>query len=315
MTLLRDIQAAATDPKVSVSTLLLKAKILAARLKDPEFESWVNHELNGYEDEQVPTYRILTVTAKASMTDGFRHFPELLVLTSFLPDKFKHWGEKCFVRQSVSELEQMKGAESLMVPWPQEIAVEFGAEGYGGGPGRSGKFQCIKAWQDVNPAALAGILGNVTSRLLDFSLKLEVENPEAGEAAPNTQPIAMERLQPLVQNIFYGQVGNIAQGSQGFQMSATLGASVEDLTKFAKEMREHIGELNLATQDQSRALVQIAAIEAELQGEADSSLVNQSVRTLRNITEGALGSLLATAATRPAVWHWVQQFFLSFGKT
>jgi hypothetical protein len=41
MTLLREIQVAATDCKVDISTVLRKAKILAVRLQNPEFESWV----------------------------------------------------------------------------------------------------------------------------------------------------------------------------------------------------------------------------------------------------------------------------------
>jgi hypothetical protein len=35
-------------------------------------------------------------------------------------------------------------------------------------------------------------------------------------------------------------------------------------------------------------------------------VVRQAGRTLRNIIEGAIGSLAATAA-QPAVWHWIQQ--------
>src|SRR5665213_2227657 len=70
MTLLREIQAAATDPTVDVSTLLRKAKILAARLKNPEFEAWVDNELNGYEDRKaVPLYRVLYSSPKATLTD------------------------------------------------------------------------------------------------------------------------------------------------------------------------------------------------------------------------------------------------------
>jgi AbiTii len=49
MTLLREIQAAATDSKTDIATVLRKAKILAARLQNLEFRSWVDQELNGYE--------------------------------------------------------------------------------------------------------------------------------------------------------------------------------------------------------------------------------------------------------------------------
>lgn len=39
----------------------------------------------------------------------------------------------------------------------------------------------------------------------------------------------------------------------------------------------------------------------------DPVIVKQAGRTLRNITEGAIGSLLAAAATQPEVWTWASQ--------
>lgn len=58
MSLLTEIQAAATDPTVSLSDLLRKCQILAFRLRHEPFKQWVSHELNGYPDEAtLPTYR------------------------------------------------------------------------------------------------------------------------------------------------------------------------------------------------------------------------------------------------------------------
>jgi hypothetical protein len=48
VTLLRDIQAAATESSVPVGVLLRKCKVLAARLGDERFAEWVELELNGY---------------------------------------------------------------------------------------------------------------------------------------------------------------------------------------------------------------------------------------------------------------------------
>jgi len=49
---------------------------------------------------------------------------------------------------------------------------------------------------------------------------------------------------------------------------------------------------------------QLAIIETELEAEPDPVIVQQAGRTLRNITEGAIGSLVA-AAVQPTVWAWV----------
>jgi hypothetical protein len=74
----------------------------------------------------------------------------------------------------------------------------------------------------------------------------------------------------------------------------------------------HLNELNLDARQRQRAEAQIATLKAELAGDPDFAIVRQAGRTLRNITEGAIGSLLATAA-QPGVWHWIYQQLSNFG--
>jgi len=47
MSLLTEIQAAATDPSHSTADLLRKCQILAFRLRHEPFKQWVGHELSG----------------------------------------------------------------------------------------------------------------------------------------------------------------------------------------------------------------------------------------------------------------------------
>jgi hypothetical protein len=72
------------------------------------------------------------------------------------------------------------------------------------------------------------------------------------------------------------------------------------------EISDHLDELQLDPHQKQRAEVQIAALKIELAGDPDPVIVTQALRTLRNMTEGAIGSLLATAV-QPTVWHWIQQ--------
>ena len=60
------------------------------------------------------------------------------------------------------------------------------------------------------------------------------------------------------------------------------------------------------TRQKLKANAQIATLKAQLTDEPDPVIVKQAGRTLRNITEGAIGSLLATAA-QPTVWAWVRE--------
>ena len=311
MTLLREIQAAATDSKVDISTVLRKAKILAARLQNPEFESWVDRELNGYDDRsRLPPYRIVPVVVRGILSDGWRQWNNAPIMTSFLPEKFSAWGEKNHFIQPIATIASMaananRSGDERQAPWPQELAVKFGGKGYNG-------FECLGAWQIINPNALVGIVETVKNRILEFVLKIEAENPDAGEALPNSQPVPMEKLQPLVHNVFYGSVGSVAQNSEHFSQTVSMGIQPQDLARLVTDLTKHLDELNLDARQRQRAEVQIATLEAELAGDPDPAIVMQAGRTLRNITEGAIGSLLATA-TQPAVWQLIHQTLASHG--
>jgi hypothetical protein len=70
-------------------------------------------------------------------------------------------------------------------------------------------------------------------------------------------------------------------------------------------MSKRIDELNLDERVKKKAEAQIRTIQAQLaDDEPDPGIIAQAGATLRNVTEGAIGSLIAAAA-QPAVWHWV----------
>jgi hypothetical protein len=214
MTLLREIQAAATDSKTDITTVLRKAKILAVRLHDPEFQTWVDHELSGYGDRSsLPPYRVVRVEVRGHMTRYGLHWNDAPIMTTFLPEKLRDWGEVCYLSQPMAAIASLAASvqdgSPLQVQWPQELAVKFGARGYDG-------FECLGAWQIISPHALVAIVDTVRNRILEFSLRIEAENPAAGEALPGIQPVPEETLRLIFQNTFYAPVGNVAQNGQAF---------------------------------------------------------------------------------------------------
>lgn len=239
--------------------------------------------------------------AYASISDGYRQWNTAPVMTSFLPDRLKDWGERVYLRQPIAALASLVGGKKrdgeLHLPWPQEMAVTYGAKGYNG-------FECLRAWQSISPDLIIGIIDTVRNRILDFVLRIEVEYPEAGEAQPGTKPIPEDKLQPLVHNVFYGPVGSVAQNSERFSQTANISIDQRDLTRLVVELKKHLAELNLDTQPRQRAEAQISVLEAELAGEQDQTITRQAGRSLRTITEGAIGSLLA-AAVQPSLWQWI----------
>jgi hypothetical protein len=80
---------------------------------------------------------------------------------------------------------------------------------------------------------------------------------------------------------------------------------LSDLRRLVSDFELHLDELQLDTRQKLKAQAQIATLKAQLMDEPDSAIISQAGRTLRSVTEGAIGSLVATAATQPAVWAWV----------
>jgi AbiTii len=307
MSLLREIQAVVASKDGDVTTALRKCKILAARLRSDELARWVDFELDGYPTSQpVPEYRQLSVSCYAN----FRNMawsaqnqplprfavPEEVAEAVFSPIEFR---DGITVATAFAETGATIDVPALAVHVTQHRVLYP-------------TMQCTNGWRSVSAPDFQQLISAVKNRILEFSLKIEMENPAAGEAPPNTQPVPPEKLQPLVQNVFYGNVGNIAQSSEHFTQTASIDVSLQDLGKLVTEFTNHLDELKLDQRQLQRAEAQLAIIKTELSGEPDATIVKQAGRSLRAITEGAISSLLATAAMQPTVWHWIHQTLAAF---
>jgi hypothetical protein len=150
---------------------------------------------------------------------------------------------------------------------------------------------------------LNAVLGIATRRA--NILKNRINNEIQAMALEGTLRMH-EKNPPHLTNVFNAPVGNFAQNSTHFTQTANTGISTETIARLVAQFTAHLDELQLEPRQKQRAEAQITALRAELAGDPDPGIVMQAGRSLRNITEGALGSLIATAA-QPGVWHWVQQ--------
>lgn len=159
---------------------------------------------------------------------------------------------------------------------------------------------------------LNAVLGEATRRVK--VLKNKINNEIQAMALEGALGMHTKDQSPQLTNVFHGPVGNIVQNSEHFNQTANVGIQSHDLTRLVTELTAHLDELKLDSQQRQRAEAQIATLKAELTGDPDPALVRQAGRTIRNITEGAIGSLLATAA-QPGVWHWIHQTLAALGTT
>jgi hypothetical protein len=114
-------------------------------------------------------------------------------------------------------------------------------------------------------------------------------------------------------NVGHMVSSTIRQAGAGSTITTSYSVeAVENLSKLVAVFESRLGELKLDEAKERAARAQVATIKAQLADEPDPVIVNQAGRTLRNITEGAIGSLVATAA-QPEIWHWVQGVMGLFG--
>jgi len=102
----------------------------------------------------------------------------------------------------------------------------------------------------------------------------------------------------------------VQQGGVNSNQNQTMTYSPQDmgdLYRLISELTSHLNELSLDEKQLKKAQAQIATIKAQLSDEPDPVILKQAGRTLRNVIEGAVGSLLATAVSQPTIWTWVNE--------
>jgi AbiTii len=242
VSLLRDIQADAMSSGTPVSDILLKLKVLAVRLSNPELAEWAEHELNGYPDAAgLPPYRKADCECRGSFMNSALHAPSLPIGSFTIPDEEdrKFLFTIRFV-DGVSEYQELlaTGETQFQNPWSPEAVLLFGSNLRPG-------MGCISAWRVVSRGAVAGLLTAVRSRALDFCLALEQEDPDAGESGIGQTSVSPETVNQIFNLTISGGQNTIAAGSRQVTQSPTQLMAAGSVPA----LRGHLASLGLPDED------------------------------------------------------------------
>ncbi|WP_407579552.1 AbiTii domain-containing protein [Citrobacter koseri] len=226
MSLLREIQNAAIDSNVDLSSLLRKCKVLAARLGNKEFKTWVEYELSGYpDDKDLPDYRIFHVNSKGNFAGAFgRMIKNADIMMHVIPKEYRKHLEYHRDIAPVAELESLvKGSDGpfAQVPWSSSVAVHLGRGMYSG-------MECLQAWKVIPITKIEGMLDTIRTKILNFALEIESENPDVGEAPMNSNPVPQEKVQNVFNTYITGNVQNVATGSHHFTQNTSYNTELFD---------------------------------------------------------------------------------------
>jgi len=227
MSLLRDIQNSAVDSNTDVATLLRKCKILAARLGNAKFKEWIDFELNGYpSNAKLPTYRILNTKSFGDFCGPFGEGAKNLPIPpSCLPEEFKEYVTTSYLTAPVSSYAELLSCSDSnpIEQWPADLIASFGQYIYQ-------NKNCLSAWKMIPRNSIAALLDTIKTRVLDFALEIETEAPDAGEAPPNSIPVAQDKVTQIFNTYISGSVQNVATGSSHVNQNRDVHISVNDFT-------------------------------------------------------------------------------------
>jgi hypothetical protein len=160
--------------------------------------------------------------------------------------------------------------------------------------------------------------GLIQTFSLDYAARINGRGVDAIENAQNHPNQPTSGFPLVTYNNVYNTVNvehmvssSIQQAGAHADQNQTVAYSSQEersnLERLIVELSAHLNELNIDAYQKQKAAAQIATIKAQLtDDEPDPVIVKQAGRTLRNITEGAIGSLVASAV-QPAVWHSILQ--------
>ncbi|MCU1320749.1 MAG: Uncharacterized protein JWM43_398 [Acidobacteriaceae bacterium] len=283
--LVEELQRDALNPDVRVSNLLRKAKTIAVKLDLPELAAWVEKELNGYHDCEVPEYRRLRGRVKGR--NPFHGWQPVVFADAEIEDAFS----KQPIGQRVAELEHVIGRNDesqLMITLnsqAKQLLMQL--------TGMDSDFMVF-----VSGSGPVGILDAVRTALLDWSLKLEQSGIKGEGMSFSSEEREKAHETHATYNIGNIQTftGNMGSGSGSFSVESNVvngdnKAAILDLVRQIKENENGLG-LSLATKNNLDSALD--GLHREMSDtKPNPSTVRNLLASIRNIAEGAAGSLVA----------------------
>lgn len=191
------------DNRISLSTALRRAKVLAVKLNILELEKWIDAELDGYNDQdELPDYRSITTRSVGNFSGSFGRFLQAHPIPpAILPaGLIREFAEKTNLTSGIRSLESLLEGDnnsSLRISWPANFipVVSRSIER---------NFVCIDAWKCVGKNQIEQIIDSVRNRLLGFVLELERKYPEIAESDKAISNIPQAQAATIVNNYIFG---------------------------------------------------------------------------------------------------------------
>jgi hypothetical protein len=244
VSLLHEIQAAVLQEESDLGPILLKLRLLAARLGSQPLAEWVRHESEGYPTEaELPAYRFIGVSYTANFSGPFGSGIQNAPISPYLVKKFagEHW-VRYEMRESIAAVDDLlatdDGGGHLGINAADLILLLQGKV--------YADYACNSVTGTISRSALASIRHAVRCRVLELTLEFEKAVPDVGSITigPSVLPSAPSAAAAtqIAQQIIYGNFTSIAATGDGVTIQvAIVPHDADSLVKFltGSGMPEH----------------------------------------------------------------------------
>lgn len=231
MQIIQSLQNDILEQNTELSSILRKAKVLASELNNTDIKTWVDHELNGYQNESdLPKYRKFAAI-NMGIFDCYDSLQRNIPISVFniKDEATRNLLQRNDIYDGVKSIESVikTGVVELKRPWPAEAIILYNLYNI------DQRCKCIAAWGAIPIGRYDQVLDTIKTSLLEFLLKLQEEYPELKELT-NEKPEIQERE---VTKIFY----NIINEGQCFIGSTFNNCQVvqqNDLTSLLEYLKK-----------------------------------------------------------------------------
>lgn len=243
------IDEVADQQNHSLSDVLMKAKVLASRLRSRKFRQWVDSEINGYDSgQQLPEYRVVGAKIEGWFAGHFgMEMAGVPMSASHLAPDYRRIFDSRKVANGISYVEDLVKGEGDIGIWMDGAAVNY-LRKHGT---RVNGMILNQVFQGVPRHALISLLASVRSRLLDFLLELRDRYPELEKSDEATTQVSESEVDAAIERRVYQNctVFERSEMRDNFQagQAGAMGPNAQaENMNFVQILREGIGDSSLA---------------------------------------------------------------------
>ena len=259
---------------------------MSKKLGINEIEEWINRELAGYPDDEseIPLYR--EITGRVMAYNPYHGWQPLHFENHKLGDKLS----KQKISQAVGQIDAIANNDKsgeLHVPFSNYIKNRL----------MNSMNIPLEVTLLVGDSELHKILEGVRNEILNWTLDLETRGivGDGMRFSREEKQAASQINYQIVNNIGSIQNSQLQQDSSNATQSLNVVQTSVDLADFIENLKKSIPDLNLESEDLAELEAEVSTIENQLSSPKPKNvIISESLKSARNILEGAAGSIIAT---------------------